>query len=328
MDALLYFLARGLVAVIQSLPLTLVARLGRAGGALAYWLDTRHRKVAHSNLALCFGQEKSAKELAQIARENFRRIGESFACAVKTASMTFEQLVPYVEFVAPSSFVSPAEPQRVVAAIGHFGNFELYARFGQFAPAYKCATTYRGLRQPSLDQLLQSLRQRSGCAFFERRFDGPALRTFMRQNGVILGLLSDQHAGDAGLRIPFLQNDCSTSGAPAIFALRYNCALYTGICYRVGLARWRIEAGEEIPTRVNGDARSTKEIMLDINRAFEKAVRRDPANWFWVHNRWKPASTRKQVVKAAPGQASDAPKASEYQTGAATCESVRLEDRK
>jgi KDO2-lipid IV(A) lauroyltransferase len=28
-------------------------------------------------------------------------------------------------------------------------------------------------------------------------------------------------------------------------------------------------------------------IMLDVNRAFEAAVRRDPANWFWVHNRWK-----------------------------------------
>jgi len=27
--------------------------------------------------------------------------------------------------------------------------------------------------------------------------------------------------------------------------------------------------------------------MLEVNRAFEAAVRRDPANWFWVHRRWK-----------------------------------------
>jgi KDO2-lipid IV(A) lauroyltransferase len=32
--------------------------------------------------------------------------------------------------------------------------------------------------------------------------------------------------------------------------------------------------------------------MLDVNRAFEDAVRRDPANWFWVHNRWKPGRTK------------------------------------
>ena len=46
-------------------------------------------------------------------------------------------------------------------AIGHFGNFELYARFGDVNQAYQCATTYRGLRQPSLNQLLQSLRHPS-----------------------------------------------------------------------------------------------------------------------------------------------------------------------
>src|SRR5262245_38078155 len=294
METPLYYIARALVSLIQGLPLVWVARLGRAGGELAYWLDARHRRVAHRNLALCLGREKSAKELKQVVRENVGRIGEGVACAVKAASMTFDELKPHVEFAAPPDFISPPKPQTVVAAIGHFGNFELYARFGQFAPAYKSATTYRGLRQASLDRLLQSLRERSGCVFFERRFDGAALRLFMNQPGVILGLLADQHAGDAGLRIPFLGHDCSTSAAPAIFALRYNAALYTGICYRVGLARWRIEAGAEIPTCEQGEPRSTRAIMIDVNSAFEVAVRRDPANWFWVHNRWKPPPPRKQ----------------------------------
>lgn len=293
MEPLLYYLARALVALVQGLPLSLVARLGRAGGALAYVLDARHRRVAHRNLRMCFGREKPSSELRSIARENFRRIGEGFACAVKTASMTLEELRPHVEFVALPEVLSTTQPRSIVAAIGHFGNFELYARFGQFAPKYRSATTYRGLRQASLNRLLQTLRERSGCLFFERRFEGQALRAFMNQKSVVLGLLSDQHAGDAGLRLPFLGHDCSTSPAPAVFALRYGCDLYTGVCYRVGLARWRIEAGSEIPVRVNGEARSTEAIMLEVNQAFEAAVRRDPANWFWVHNRWKPAAPRR-----------------------------------
>lgn len=297
METLLYCVARGLVALLQAMPLTWVARLGRGGGALAYWLDARHRRVTHRNLALCFGNEKSPAELSALACENFRRIGENFACAVKTAAMTLEELRPHVEFVAPSLLRPPAPgqaPPGIVAAIGHFGNFELYARFGQFAPQYKSATTYRGLRQASLNRLLQSLRERSGCVFFERRTDGPILRAFMKQPGVILGLLADQHAGDAGLRLPFLGHDCSTSAAPAVYALRYHCILLTGVCYRVRLARWRIEAGAEIPTHEGGAPRSTEAIMLDVNRAFEDAVRRDPANWFWVHNRWK-ANFKSQV---------------------------------
>ena len=305
METLLYLLARAVLALLQALPLPLAARVGRAGGALAYWLDFRHRRVAASNLNLCFGREKSTAELRALAKENFRRIGENFACAAKTAAMTLDELRPYVEFSGDPKILSPApgqKPQSVVVAIGHFGNFELYARFGQFFPAYQCATTYRGLRQESLNHLLQDLRERSGCQFFERRTDGPLLRAFMNQPAVMLGLLSDQHAGQTGLKLQFFGNECSTSAAPALFALRYRCALRTGFCFRIGLARWRIEAGPEIPTRENDSARSTEAIMTDVNRAFEAAVRRDPANWFWVHNRWKPGGRMPHSAEPIPSE--------------------------
>ena len=298
MDYPLYLIARVLVAILQTLPLTVVARLGRAGGALAYALDGRHRRAALQGLQMCFGTEKSPAQIRALARENFHRIGESFACAVKTAAMSFDELQPYVEFAGDSKLLCPPSgqtPSNVVVAIGHFGNFELYARFGQFCPAYQCATTYRGLRQLSLNRLLQSMREHSGCLFFDRRTDGAALRETMNRSGIILGLLADQRAGN--LQIPFLGHPCSTSAAPAVFALRYRCRLHTGICYRVGLARWRLEAGPEIPIYENGTARSTEEIMLDVNRAFEVAVRRDPANWFWVHNRWKQRNPRRNQIE-------------------------------
>ena len=51
----------------------------------------------------------------------------------------------------------------------------------------------------------------------------------------------------------------------------------------------RIEVGDEIPLQVGERARTPDEIMLEVTRAFEVAIRRDPANWFWVHRRWKPA---------------------------------------
>ncbi len=312
MDALLAFLARGAVAIIQALPLAWVALLGRAGGALVYVFDGRHRRVAMRNLVMCFGREKSAAEIRGLARENFRRIGENFACAVKTAAMSFEQVRKHVEFDVPAltGFPPGTTPPNTVAAIGHFGNFELYARFGQFAPSYRCATTYRGLRQAAVNDLLQKLREKSGCAFFERRFDAAALKSFMHQPGIILGLLADQHAGDRGLRLPFLGHECSTSAAPAVFALRYNCALVPGICFRTGLAQWRFEAKETIATHEEGHPRAVNDIMLDVNRTFEEAVRRDPANWFWVHNRWKlkfrKARLPKPEVSPAPGTAASA----------------------
>ena len=290
MDQILYYLAKALIKSLQALPLGVVARIGRAGGALFYWVDLRHRRVAEQNLARSLGADFSPAQVTELVRENFRRIGENYCCAVKTSAMTWEQLRPFCEFVGIEKLLAHSvgnDRPNLVIAIGHFGNFELYARFGDVAPAYRCATTYRGLRQPSLNRLMQSLRARSGCLFFERRSDASALKSTMAGSGIILGLLADQHAGTGGVRVPFFGRDCSTTAAPAVFALRYHCPLHTGICYRIGPGRWRIEAGDEIPTRENGRPRSTKEITLDLNRAFERAVLRDPANWFWVHNRWK-----------------------------------------
>jgi KDO2-lipid IV(A) lauroyltransferase len=288
MNTLIYWFARTFIAFIQLLPLSFVARLGRAGGNLAFHLDARHRRVVLNNLTLCFGQEKSAAQIRVIAQENFRRIGENYLCSVKTAAMDFAALRPHVEFLGLEHLpknLADGTLANSVAAIGHFGNFEFYARLCDLHPGRKFATTYRGLKQPALNRLMQDLRERGNCQFFERRTGGHALRALMAGGGVTLGLFCDQSS--PGFRAPFLGHDCNTGLAPAVLALRYKAELSTAICYRIGLAKWRVELGEKIPTHENGEPRASEDIMRDVNHAFEIAVRRDPANWFWVHRRWK-----------------------------------------
>lgn len=292
MERLLHLLARGLIAGIQALPLRWAARVGRAGGAIAWWVDARHRRIALLNLSQALGHERSPAEIAALARENFRRLGENYVCGIKTAGMEDSQLEPHFEVAGLEKLmVRDAEgrlPNRVVA-IGHFGNFELFARVGHRCPGYRSATTYRGLPQESLNRLMQGLRARSGCLFFERRREGRALKAAMAGHGLLLGLLSDQHAGDGGLRLAFFGRECSTSPAPVVFARRYRCPLHVAVCYRTALGSWRIEISDEVPLAVGERPRTPDEIMLEVNRAFEVAIRRDPANWFWVHRRWKPA---------------------------------------
>lgn len=291
MEWLLIGIARLLLPVIQALPLPWVAALGRAGGILAWHLDRRHRHVALRNLHRCFGAEWTPSQLRDVARENFRRIGENYACGVRTAFMSWEQLRPHLDlgdWTALRDTLARHPNRSVIVAVGHFGNFELLTWGKLMAPELQPATTYRALRQEVATRWLLELRRRSGCLFFERRRDAAALRETLRSRRVLLGLLADQHDG-RGVRVPFLGHDAGTSTAPALFALRYRCPLFTAFCFRTASARWRLELGPEILTRdAAGNARSLEAIALDMNRAFEGAIRRDPANWFWVHRRWKP----------------------------------------
>lgn len=289
-------LAQALLPILQLLPLRAVARLGRAGGALAWHLDARHRRVALDNLERCLGAELGPDQRRAIARENFRRLGENYACGVRTSLMTWERLAPHFEFanLEPLQAALARHPDRsVIVAIGHFGNFEAFTWVKVAFPGRPLATTYRGLRQEAATRALLRIRQRSGCLFFERRREAAALRHALRTQPLLLGLLADQHDG-TGVRVPFFGLDAGTSVAPALLALRYGCPLFTAFCFRTGLAQWRLEAGEAIATHdADGHKRTLDAIAREMNRSFEGAIRRDPANWFWVHRRWKPPGKRR-----------------------------------
>jgi KDO2-lipid IV(A) lauroyltransferase len=288
MERLIYWTALALIKSLQALPLIAVVRLGRLGGALACLLDVRHRRVARTNLTAAFGASLSPRQIRALTREHFRRLGETYCAAVKTASMSQDQLRPHLEITGAERLLDPSQPNRVCfLAAGHFGNFEVYARANRDIPQLPFATTYRALNQPLLNRLLEDLRSKSGCRMFERRRDIDAMRKALLHGPLALGFLADQHAGKGGVTVPFFGMDCSTNAAPAVFALRYRRPLFTSICYRTRPGHWRVEFGEEIPTHAEGRRRSIASIMRDVNGALELAVRRDPANWFWVHDRWR-----------------------------------------
>jgi KDO2-lipid IV(A) lauroyltransferase len=288
----LYLLALLTVKILQLLPLTWAAAVGRGAGALVWLVNGPRRRLALENLTQCLGDELPPARRRAVVRENFRRLGENACAAIKTASMEWPDLRRHVEWVGVERILPrpTMSPRSVVVAFGRFGNFELYARAGQAVPAFRCLATYRALEQPLLNRLLQSLREKSGCRFFERRRDAQALRTALEPHGILLGLLADHPEGGHSVNVPFFGRPCPTTSAPAVLALRYHLPLVTAVCYRTGLAHWRIECGPEIPTRrADGTPRPAEEIMAEVNRAFEAAIRRDPANWFWPQRRWKAA---------------------------------------
>ena len=287
--------------LIRLLPLKLVCFIGRQIGFVFYFIDTSHRKIAVNNLTNSLGNSHSESEITSIAKENFRRLGEVYLSVLKTAHISLKNLsdilsVKGLEHLDLSQRNDGSNPS-FMFAIGHFGNFELYANAGLFAPEFDVGTTYRGFNQPWVEKLVTKIRNRSGCHYFDRRFEGKKLMSFMKLPNSITGLLADQNAGRSGIKLPFFGLPCSTNPAPAIFSLRYNLRLHCCLCRRVGLGRWELELGPEIITHINGNARSVNDIMSDINATYEDYIREDPANWFWVHNRWKRPERAKKALK-------------------------------
>jgi Kdo2-lipid IVA lauroyltransferase/acyltransferase len=292
---LVYHLLLGIVRLLQALPVRFVAGAGRAVGSIVHLLDGRHRWLAHENLRRCF-PEMSAAERTKVVKEHFRRLGENFAAAIPTAGMSNEEIARHLEVVGAEKL--KANPRGAIVAIGHFGNFELYTHLTAGLPAIRGAATYRALQHKCLNRLVGELRRRSGCLFFDRDRDVKPMLNALREGGIVLGLLSDQYAGRRGAQIPFFGHPCSTSIALAKLAERYDLPLFTAVCFRVALGRWRIEVGDEVPTQTAAGPRPSAEVMADVHGAFEKAIRRDLPNWFWVYDRWRFAKAARAEAKA------------------------------
>ena len=308
-ETALYKTGLTLARILQVLPLRRVARLGRFGGLIAWHIARRRRRIVLDNLQKCFGAKMASVEIQDMARENFCRLGEMFLCLAGTSAMNKELLEACMKVDGLDKLCQSEgndTPPSCVLAIGHFGNYELFANLGKFLPGWQCMTSYRSLKQKYLDQLALQIRSSSGCHFYERRKEAAILKAAAQRRQVIIGLLADQRVAK-GVRLPFLGRACVATRAPAVFAVRYRVRLFPAICYRIGLAQWRIEIGDEIPTFHNGTRRAIDDITLDVNRVFEAAVRRDPVNWFWVHDRWKGHGEPLCQVSAKTDEASAVP---------------------
>jgi len=294
METVVYLLAHCIVSMASFTPIICLAWLGRQIGHIAWYLDGRHRKVAIDNISAAY-PKMNRLEAKDLAKLHFRRLGETYACILKTGGMNAKQIkkVLTIEGYERIEEIMMHDPKaNIILAIGHYGNFELFSWIVLGAPSAQIATTYRALRQPKLTELMLKLRAKSGCLYFERRTEGVKLQEAMKTPHIVLGLLADQNAGEGGLWLPVFGRETSVSPAPAVFAQRYKCRLFPSACFRISAGHWKIELGEEIPVRENGQRRSTEAITRDIIKAQERTIRRDPANWFWVHNRWKPRQAK------------------------------------
>lgn len=295
-DYVIYMFAATILFLLRCLPFEALVFIGRLGGGLVYYLDARHRKVAIKNLRLAFREEYTEEQVKGIARENFKRIGGVFTSSVKLHYLPESKIrkIMKIELEQDPQCPSPmlCQPANglnaTLFAIGHFGNFEIFAWVGRLAKWKKFSTTYRGLPNERLNELIQRGRAFSGCEFLERRFEGSVVKERLRDPECHFGLLADQRMANGGVTCLFFGRECLTSAAPAIFALRYDRPLRVGVCFQTGFASWTITFYPAIPLyKKDGTRRSAKSITQDINDQYEQAIRKDPANWFWVHNRWK-----------------------------------------
>ncbi len=268
--------------MIRRLPLGLCFILGQIIGAFLWAILPRYRKLAGENLSAAFGKEKRPSEIRWLTFRHFTTLGANGICSFKFAVLPQKAVLRIAPF--ENSEVVERNILRgrgVVLAISHMGSWELYAQAAFQRPETRFGTVYQALRNSYLDELINRDR-RKGVETFDRKNGFKAAIALLRKPGCT-AVLVDQSAGNGGIWMPFFNRMCSTSPLAATLAIRTNSAVVPAAIFTSGFARWRVVYQEEIPY----DRNNPEQLTADINAALEGQIRQSPADWFWVHNRWK-----------------------------------------
>src|SRR5947208_290796 len=279
-----YVLYRAASAVLTALPLRAVVALGQAGGLCAWAILPNYRRLALHNATIAFGNEKSLPELRFLVRRHFQHLGANILCSMKIAVMPLDEIEQRVRIENLDVVHQQLRAGRpVVLILSHLGNWELCAQLlPKFINYVRNSTIYQKLGNRFIDEHVRRLRGRAGVEMFDRKEGFQKAIELLRGGGAI-GILSDQHAGDHGLWVPFFGRLASTSPLPALLAKRTGAVLIGAALYTSGTARWRMVVTEPLQTA----NQSVESLTAKATQIVAQQIRRAPEDWFWVHNRWK-----------------------------------------
>jgi len=284
LEYLVYLIYRTGFALIALFTVRAAFALGNTLGFCAWLVLGKYRRLAFRNIDIAFGHEKAPREMRQLVRWHFQRLGANLLSGLKIASMPLDKARAHVQFEnADAAHRELRAGRPVVFILSHIGNWELQAQMFPAVIGYvRNSTVYQPLKNRYVDNHLRALRGRAGVELFDRNEGFQKAIELLRGGGAI-GILSDQHAGDQGSWVPFFGKLASTTSLPALLAKRTGAAMLGTAIYTEESGRWRMSFADRIDTP--GD--SVEALTAKANELIANQIRRAPEDGFWLHNRWK-----------------------------------------
>jgi KDO2-lipid IV(A) lauroyltransferase len=280
-------LARAVLALVwllSALPMALQARIGRGVGRLMHALARERRRVAATNLALCLPELDAAARDA-LVREHFALAGRSLLERGLLWHASAERLKRLVHVEGDVGFAE-RHPGPVMWLVPHFLALEVAGAATQLFQRRVVVDVYTPQSVAVFDAALLKGRGRFGRAEFLRREDGARAIVRAIRGGRVFFNAPDM---DFGLRdaafVPFFGQPAATLLAPSRLARSLGMAVQPIVAEILpGGQGYRVIFGEPWTDWPTDDPQADAARM---NAFIEGQIRQRPAQYLWLHKRFK-----------------------------------------
>ena len=279
-----------LLKSLTRLPLPVLYELSRALFRVAYYVFRWRRPLAAENLRNAF-PEKTESERAAILKQSYRNLADLIVETLYGYGASAADMQRRVRIENPELLRQCTERgQSVVLLAAHFCNWEWLLLAAGAQLGVPIDAVYKRQRIAGFDRFLREGRARfGGNPIAADNF----LRELMKRKGEVraYALVADQTPlnQDEKHWSRFLNQDTAFFvGADKIARILKAPVLFVSMRReRKGFYSARLNLLAEPPYDRSADRDNGAEIIERYARVLEAEIRASPADWLWIHRKWK-----------------------------------------
>ena len=251
------------------------------GGWLArvFGVFTKAHKIAEANIAMAMPElpEKERDKIIRDMWDNFGRVIGEYPHLTRKI-MQRRIIIEGREHLEAAK----KSGKGIIFVSGHFANWETIPLAAHIC-GMPLVVVYRAANNPISDWLISKIRASYNVAMYAKGIAGARQMMKSLKSGASVAMLIDQKLNE-GAELEFFGHKAMTSTAATQLAIKMGTPLIAARVVRTDGVYFHVSVE---PARIYPPETNPEEAMQELNLLFESWIRKQPAQWFWVHRRWK-----------------------------------------
>jgi Kdo2-lipid IVA lauroyltransferase/acyltransferase len=274
----------GAVWLLHLLPLGMQAAMGRGLGLVLHRFAVSRRRVALRNVALCL-PELSISQQQQLVREHFQWLARSLLERGVLWHASPERLRRLIH-IEGDVHLAEKSPRPVMWLVPHFLAVDVAGASTLLFQTQQACNVYTAQSNPVMDAALRKGRARLGTPemFTRQQSALPMVRAIKKGKAFFNPCDMDFGLRDAAF-VPFFGHPAATLLAPSRLARSLNMLVQPVVAETLpGGQGWRVRF---LPAWTDWPTSDPLADAARMNRFIEEQIRLCPAQYLWVHKRFK-----------------------------------------
>ena len=281
-----YYGARALLVLSRVIPKKMLFAVAQRLMISYYWLDTKRRNITINNMQKAY-RDKSSKEISDMAISSYKELGKTAAECLLIMNDRLDPnsvIINKDEALAKIEKISADAPNGVIYITAHYSNWELLCHFfGQ--NGVPLLGVVKESKNRKIEQNISTpFREKFGNKSVGHKKSMISIAKALKHGKSVVVAMDQWLRPPNVVEVDFFGR--RTYAAKSVAALKKKLdPLVVPLFIEREDDGFRVIVGDRI------DENGTIEKMTQsYYEAIERQINKSPAQWMWLHNRWKQLS--------------------------------------